>query len=1034
MKNGNNLKIVLLSVVLMLLSCLGMAQNKPITGKVTDINDQPLPGVTVVEKGTTNGVTTNIEGMYELRVNDTNAVLIFSYIGMKTQEVTLNNQTVLNVVLTEETIGVEEVVVVGYGTQKKVNLTGAVSSIEGETITKKATTDVLSAMQGEMAGVAVLRSSGQPGAETSGIRIRGFSSVNSTSALVLIDGVEGDMTLVNPSDIESVSILKDAAAASIYGARAAAGVVLITTKGGGNSGKVKVNYNGYYAVNTPGNMPQRVTAWEEQDMINAGRINAGGSPEWNAEQSSWVANPNFNYRPNNTNGRWDYFQATNWVEEGTKNLTTQQNHSLSISGGNQMMNYLISGGYYTKDGLLKYGPDGYDRYNFRFKVDSKINEFVSFGAQFSYSGAFTETNPYGVTNILERLYRIRARQPIYAPEEDINDNPYNGDLQVNPIDLMINGGVTKNRYEAYMGKGNVTIQNIIPGLKINLSASRQNAYYSSQENRRNLIWYDRIGTGVRFQANNPNSLRKTRNFDFHDNLEATVNYDLKFGNNTFNLLGGTTYENYRKDQIGATVKNLNSNDFFSFNYYDSSELTNTEVSDAISTWAMHSYFGRLNYNFDNRYIFEANIRYDGSSRLSPDNRWQAFPSFSAAWRANEEKWFAVNAISNLKFRASWGQLGNGAVLGLYDYIATISNGTHMADSYYYQTALASKSKTWETIETTNLGIDLGLLDSRLSFSGDYYWKFNRNMLASLQLPSLLGVSVSSANVGELKTWGWELDLKWRDKIGQVSYQASLNVSDSQNKLVKYDGKQTINAGTVALLEGYELNSIWGYKTDGYWSSRDEYLAYKEANPGYQSFNDGKVDGGDVRYVAQGNPDHMIGAGGGTPDDPGDLVYLGNTNGRYMYGLNLAAQWKGFDVSLFFQGIGQRNFLIETGTITPFYSTSTMPWTIHRDYWTPENTDAFWPRMYNNNGNDFNFKASDKWVQNGAYIRLKNVQVGYKLPIDKRLVENARLYISGSDVWEHTNVLPVFDPEVGNNASASYYPFFRTWSLGLNLTF
>ena len=315
MKNGNNLRIVLLSVVLMLLSCLGMAQNKPITGKVTDLNSQPLPGVTVVEKGTTNGVTTNIEGAYELRVSDTNALLIFSYIGMKTQEVALNNQAVLNVVLSEETIGVEEVVVVGYGTQKKVNLTGAVSSIEGETITKKATTDVLSAMQGEMAGVAVLRSSGQPGAETSGILFRGFSPVISTSALVLIDGVEGDMTLLNPNDIESVSILKDAAAASIYGARAAAGVVLITTKGGGNSGKVKVNYNGYYAVNTPGNMPQRVTAWEEQDMINAGRINAGGSPEWNAEQSSWVANPNFNYRPNNSNGPLDYFQATNWVAE-----------------------------------------------------------------------------------------------------------------------------------------------------------------------------------------------------------------------------------------------------------------------------------------------------------------------------------------------------------------------------------------------------------------------------------------------------------------------------------------------------------------------------------------------------------------------------------------------------------------------------------------------------------------------------------------------------------------------------------------------
>lgn len=1033
MKNGNLIMKSVFILFIMLTSFHLMGQNKTITGKVADPDGMLLPGVTVVEKGTTNGAITNVDGSFQITVGSVNASLIISSVGMVNQEIAVDNQSVINVVLQYETIGIDEVVVVGYGVQKKVNLTGAVSTLDGESIAKKPATDVLSALQGEMAGVAVLRSSGQPGAESAGIRIRGFSSVNNASALVLIDGVEGDMTLLNPNDIESVSVLKDAAAAAIYGARAAAGVVLITTKSG-ESGKVKVSYNGYYGINVPGNMPERVTAWEEQDMINIGRINASGSPEWNPEQSSWVANPNFNYRPNISKGRWDYFSATNWVEEGTKDVTSQQSHSVSIKGGTDQMNYMISSGYYTKDGLLKYGPDDYDRYNLRMKLESKVNEFISFSAQLNYTGAFTETNPYGVSNILERLYRVRARQPILAPEEDINDNPYNGDLQVNPIDLMKNGGSTKNRYEAYMGKGEVTVKDIVPGLRLKLSASRQNANYNSVVNRRHLIWYDMLGKGIRFQANNPNSLTKTKNFDYRNNVEATLNYEKKLGSHTINLLAGTTYENYRKDQIGATVKNLNSNDFFSFNYYDASEVTNTEVSDAISTWAMQSYFGRFNYNFKDRYILEANLRYDGSSRLAPENRWQAFPSFSAAWRINQEAWFNVDAITNLKLRGSWGQLGNGAVLGLYDYIATISSGTHMADSYYYQTALASQSKTWETIETSNIGVDLGLFNNRLSFSGDYYWKYNREMLASLQLPSLLGVDVSSANVGELKTWGWEFDVRWQDKIGDLSYQVSFNISDSQNELIKYDGKNTIYAGTVSLLEGYELNSIWGYKTDGYWSSRDEYLAYKEANPGYQTFNDGKIAGGDVRYVAQGTPDHMIGAGGGTPEDPGDLVCLGNTNGRYLYGLNLSAQWKGFDFSAFFQGVGKRTFLIATETITPFYQTSTMPWTIHRDYWTEDNTDAFWPRMYNNNGNDFNFKASDKWIQNGAYIRLKNIQFGYRIPINKRIIDRARVYISGSDVWEYSDVMSVFDPEVGNNASANYYPFFRTWSLGIDLTF
>lgn len=1025
----------------MLVTCLVMfavsglrAQDKTLSGKVTAEDGSPLPGVTVVFKGTSTGTITDLEGTYVLKISDANQTLVFSFVGMETREVEIKGRQLVNVSLKEATIGIEEVVAVGYGVQKKVNLTGAVAAIEGETIARKSSSDVLSAMQGEMPGVAVLRSSGQPGSETSGIRIRGFSSVNSTSALVLIDGVEGDMTLVNPNDIESVSILKDAAAAAIYGARAAAGVILITTKSGGKSGEVKVSYNGYFGVNTPGNMPERVTAWEEQNLINASRFNAAGSPEWNPEQTSWVANPNFNYRPNNGNGRWDFFSATNWVAEGTKDYTTQQSHAVSVSGGNKQMNYLMSGGYYTKNGILQYGPDSYDRYNFRFKLNSEINKYVSVGAQINYTGAFTKTNPYGVKNILERLYRIRQRQPIYNPLEDINDSPYNGDLQVNPIDLMINGGMTQNRYESYMGKGDITIKDLIPGLKLNLSASRQNSNYNSEESRRHLIWYDRKGTGIRFQANNPNSLEKTKNYDYHDNIESTINYDLKLNNHAISILAGSSYENYRKDGMGATVNNLNSNDFFSFNYYDASLVTNTVVSDNIETWAMNSYFGRLNYNFDNRYIFEANIRYDGSSRLAPENRWKSFPSFSAAWRVNEEKWFDFGAVSNLKLRASWGQLGNGAVLGLYDYIATISNGTQIGDGYYYQTALASQSKTWEIIETTNLGLDFGLLDNRLNFSGDYYWKYNKNMLASLQLPSLLGIGVSNANVGELKTWGWEFDVKWRDKVGAVNYQVGFNVSDSQNELVKYDGKSTISDGTVTLLEGYSLNTIWGYKTDGYWASRDEYLAYKAANPGYQSFNDAKIAGGDVKYLAQGAAGHQIGAGGGTPENPGDLVNLGDANGRYLFGINLAAQYKGFDFSMFFQGVGKRNFLIETGTITPFYSTSTMPWTIHQDYWTEDNPNAFWPRMYNNNGNDFNFKPSDKWVQNGAYIRLKNIQLGYTIPVSKRIIEKARIYVSGADVWEYSKVLSVFDPEVGNNASASYYPFFRSWSLGLNVTF
>ena len=1008
------------------------AQQQSVKGKVIDAaNGEPLIGVSIQEKGTTTGVITDIDGNFIINVPG-NATLVFSYIGYKTLELSAQ-EAKGTVKMSEDSQNLQEVVVVGYGVQKKVNLSGSVSALDGDAIAAKPASDVLTAMQGEMPGVTILRSSGEPGSETSGMRIRGFSSTNDASALVLIDGVEGDLTLLNPNDIASVSVLKDAASCAIYGARAAAGVVLVTTKNG-TEGKPRVSYNGYYTFNTPGNMPERLPAWEEQDWINQSRLAASGSAEWNAEKSSWVGNPNFNYRTL-SNGRWDLFQSTNWLEEGTKDVMGQQSHSVSVSGGTQKMNYMVSGNFYTKEGILKYGPDNNDRYNLLAKFNADINKYVTLGINVQYQSRERETSSYGGGSLLSLLYSSRGRQPIYNPEED--DQLYNGDLQANAIDIMKNGGSRTTKWENFIGKANLTIKDIVKGLRINLSASRRAGYYSEARERRALIWYDRTGNNIRNQANNPNSLYKRKYGDYHDVLEATVNYDFNIKEkNQFNILLGTSYEKYRRDEINATAQNMNSNDFFSFNYYDTSVATNTELNDVIQPWAMMSYFGRINYSFADKYLLEANFRYDGSSRLAPGRRWHAFPSVSAAWRVNQEEWFNVDWISNLKVRASWGQLGNGSVLGLYDYLPLISKGddTYFGENTFYQENLASTEKTWEVISSTNLGVDLGFFDNRLTATFEYYWKFNDDMLAALQLPHLIGIGVPNMNVGRLKTWGWDLEIGWRDQIKDFHYSVAFNLSDSQNRLLEYDGASSISAGAVSLLEGYELNTIWGYETDGFWKSREEYLAYKEAHPGYQSFNDGKVGGGDVKYVAQGNPDHIIGTGSGTPEDPGDLVYLGNSNGRFLYGLNLSAQWKGFDVSVMFQGVGKRKMLIDAGALAPFWNTYQMPWTIHRDYWTENNQDAYWPRLYNYAGNDFNFKSSDKWVQNAAYIRLKNLTVGYTLPVLKQYIERLRVYVTGSDIWEHSQLLEVFDPEAGNKVGRSYYPFFRSWTIGVNLTF
>jgi len=794
-----------------------------VTGTVLDDSGQPMIGASVLVKGTTTGVVTDQDGKYELNVPSGSTIEV-SYIGFTSKDISVTKAGAYDVTLSADNDLLSEVVVVGYGTQKKVNLSGAVSSVNGDVLTSRPATDALAALQGTMSGIEVLRSSGKPGSETTAIRIRGLSSANATSTLVLIDGVESDMSLLNPNDIESVSVLKDAAAAAIYGARAAAGVVLVTTKNGSSDdGKARVSYNGYFALGVPTAMPERVTAWEEQTMIDEGRLNTDGKREWTVEQASWTANANFSYRPNPTSGRWDLFGAENWVYEGTKRVTTQQQHSVSVSGGSKKINYYISGNFYDKKGILKYGPDSNNRYNVRAKINSEICKYVDLGVQVSYDGQFIKTNPYGAESILQELYQNRGRQPIYQPEQGEDSlypeyqvsTIYNGDLQANAIDLMKNGGEVKNQTHNIIGKANLRVKNLVKGLVFDFAASRKYGFYNYEASKRTLYYYGLTEATLRRQTNNPNSYTRKMNYDYHDNLEAIVRYDGQFGKHNLSVMAGYTYEQYRKEQLSATAKSLLSNDFFSLNYYDASDPTNTSIGDEVKTWALMSAFGRINYNFDERYLFEANIRYDGSSRLAPESRWQAFPSFSGAWRISNEKWFNVKPISNLKFRASWGQLGNGAVLGLYDYIALIESDTEMGNKNYYQSTMASKSKTWETISTTNIGLDLGMFENRLTLTADYYWKTNDNMLASLELPSLVGIGVPDANVGKLKTWGWEIEIGYRNHAGDFNYGISANLSDSQNCLERYDGRNSINEGIVNLLEGYPINTVWGYQTDGY---------------------------------------------------------------------------------------------------------------------------------------------------------------------------------------------------------------------------
>lgn len=460
------------------------AQSKKVEGTVSDARGLPLEGVTVTVKGTAIGTVTDNKGKYAVSVND-DGVLSFSYTGFTSKDEKVGARSVINVSLQENSSALESVVVVGYGTQKKINLSGAVAQVSGKELANKPVANVTGALQGVLPGVTVLRGTGQPGSEGYGIRIRGFTSANSADALVLVDGVEQDINLLDPSDIESISVLKDASASAIYGARAAGGVILVTTKQGA-PGRTKIALNSNYGINITARQPQRLDSWDEQTLIDEARLNATGAPEFNAEQIEWLKNPNFTYRPNPTQDRWEYFDNNNWVKEGMDRINHQQNHSISISGGEQKLNYLVSGAYYKRDGVLRYGPDGNTRNNLKLNINAELNRYVTVKLTAGYINSLVRENAFGTDQIINRLYRSRTRQSLYTPPEDITGQLYNGDLQINAVDIEKNGGLETRDYETFTGSLNLQVKNVIKGLTLDVIGWRNQNYYNMENDSRSL--------------------------------------------------------------------------------------------------------------------------------------------------------------------------------------------------------------------------------------------------------------------------------------------------------------------------------------------------------------------------------------------------------------------------------------------------------------------------------------------------------------------------------------------------------------------
>lgn len=1029
-------KYLLVGFLMLVAPVFSQAQTKTVTGVVTDGSKMALPGVTVLVKGTKTSTTTNFDGAYKINVSTADALLVFSYIGFENKQISVGSSSQINATLKESIAELKDVIVVGYGTQKKANLTGAVSTVTAKSIEDRPITSLATALQGTAPGLNITRNSGQPGSENISIQVRGATSANGgVNPLLLVDGVATSLfTLqtINPSDVETITVLKDGAAAAIYGAQAAGGVILVTTKKG-KEGKTRFEYTTQLTVQQALHTPERLSLWEEANYSNLAKLNAGIGAEYTAADLANIQN-GVAYIPDPANSeKYIYYNQENTVDQVVKQASLLKTHNLSASGGTEKTNYLFSLGYLDQDGIFKVGPDHFSRFNLRLNVGAQLTKHITLDSKIAYAKHDRDAPAVGSGEVLYELYRARSRFPIFTPEGRLNGMAATSGA--NSYAYLTQGGYDKTSIDDLDGNFALTAKDFVKGLSFKAIYGRKLRSDDSETFSRTIeLWGI---TKPFFYLNNPNTFNLNQGVLNTENFQFLTDYDLTLAeNHKFHFLAGYQWEDYRFSSLSAGAKALKSNDLPTLNIGD--ELTRTN-SQSIQTYANQSYFGRINYSYKNKYLLEATLRSDESSRLAPGLRVKTFPSASAGWNVHKEDWFANNVsfVSDFKLRASWGQLGNAQGIGFYDYLNVLASGTSLAlgspetkTAYYWQNTTASSNLSWETVETFNYGLDFGFFNNKLQGSFDYYTKENKNMLTPLTLPATFGIGTPRINNGVLKTWGWELAVNYRNRVGKdFSYGLGFNLSDSDNKLVSYAGRSTITSGSNGIIEGYPLATLWGYKTAPGYISSAEQLA---ATP-VQSTRAGI---GDIAYIDQ-NGDGKINAGAGTPADHGDLVQIGSNQQRYLFGATAEATWKNIDFNIFFQGVGKREIMPSSDVITPYAASWLSPMAFHRDYWTPENPNAAFPRPYQ--GGSHNTIPSDRWILNAAYVRLKNVQLGYTLPksvLDKVSLSKVRFFISAQDVFTVSKLgifKTVYDPEQRNGVDYDY-PLSSAVSLGLNLSF
>lgn len=1003
-------------------------QKRIITGTVVDPNGEAVIGANVVVKGTTNGTITDMDGKFSLEVPE-EAMLLVSYIGYGDYETKVGNQSNLSITLKEDSQALDELVVVGYGTMKKKDLTGAVGAVKGDDLAARRTTQLSTALQGATSGVLVTRDNSAPGA-TASIKIRGVTTIGETSPLVIVDGVPGDINQVNPEDVENMSILKDAASASIYGSRAAAGVIVITTKRA-KTNDLSLNYNFEYGWEMPTKLPEYVGAQRFLEMVNETRYNDNNSGGWYQTYSEDQVNNWLKYHETDP----DAYPVEDWQDALLYSSAPRQTHSINIAGGSKVVKTKASFRYDQTDGL--YINRNYERFMLRVNNDIQINKWMEAHLDVNFSRAKSE-EPH--RNPMELA--LRATPPIYAIRWT---NGMWGDVKdgENPLAMITDGGTKTTWNNRIGGKAAIDITPI-KGLKISgVIAPTYN--------------FDKIKSFVKqvpyTYANDPNTVKgymaafsttkltEYRN-DYYDvTTQFFANYNKTFGKHDLSVMVG--YEDYY-----AFWENLNASrdqyELTGYPYLDIGPETYRDNSGNAEEYAYRSLFGRVTYNYDNRYLLQANFRRDGSSRFAPESRWANFPSFSAGWILSEEQ-FMKNLnwdwLSYLKLRGSWGTLGNERITDInnndkqnyYPYQSALNfnsallykGGVVTSVSTAAQQYYAVRNISWETTETWDIGLDANFLNSRLYFAFDYYKKNTRDMLIALEIPKFIGYDNPFVNTGKMQTKGYDLEIGWRDHIGDFSYSVSANLSDFVSKMGDLGGTEFL--GDQVKMEGSEFNEWYGYVSDGLFQTQEEVDNSPKLN--------NNVTVGDIKYVDISGPD---GVPDGKISSEYDRVLLGGSLPRYMYGMNLSASYKGFDISMMLQGVGKQNARINREMVEGLKDNWTgFPAILEGNYWSVNNTEeenlnAKYPRLTRTNV-EANMAMSDFWLFNGRYLRMKSLTVGYTLPsaLTKKIsMETVRFYVSGNDLFCISNYPYGWDPEV----SVTGYPITMSVLLGVSVNF